>query len=329
MGISIFVYVFISFIINLIKTQELAVTYMAMYISKHRKIYLYRDKEYKTIKELEDQMLKNHQYVDHKYLLMTKIPSIDNYNTYHKEEQMYRNIFTRKFLTSTPPHVIEEYYIRKKLEYRCNGRTFTSYQKALDYVLNEKKKIPIKSTRKPYSTVLPPLEVVDWAKERIYCKKVWLLIWKYCDYYCYSRNNFALMRKKFLLEINYYREKYGAGNLVECPQLSSYADKYLKEVVPLSSSVDITKFENVGRASLARAPLIVNHWFGERKKYNFNTLFGGMETRHFTAMVWKSLKKIGIGVLQAGDKIYVKIIYDKNVNLPNQFIKNVLRKVRG
>uniref|UniRef100_A0A0N5BLQ6 SCP domain-containing protein n=1 Tax=Strongyloides papillosus TaxID=174720 RepID=A0A0N5BLQ6_STREA len=260
---------------------------------------------------------------------MTKISSLDNFNAHNKEEQIYRNIYTGKFLTSTPPLVIEEFFIRKRLIYRCNGKTFTSYQMALKYVFNEKMNNPIKYTRRPTSSVLSPLENVNWAKERIYCRKFWLFLWKYCDYNCYSRNNFEVMKQKFLSEINYYREKYGAGKLVESSKLSLYASKYIKEVVQLRSSMDITNFENVGKASLAKAPLIVNHWFGERKNYKFNTLFGSVRTRHFTAMVWKSVKQIGIGIFQEGNEIYVKLIYDKTVNLPNQFEKNVLKKVSG
>uniref|UniRef100_A0A0K0FIY9 SCP domain-containing protein n=1 Tax=Strongyloides venezuelensis TaxID=75913 RepID=A0A0K0FIY9_STRVS len=329
MRIYIIVYVSITFIINLVKTQEIAVTYMTKYIQKHRKIYLYRDKIYITMKELIEQMLKNHHYINHRYLLMTKIPSLDNYNTYHREEQIYRNISSGKFLTSTPPLVIEEFYIHKSLEYRCNGRTFTTYKNALKYVILEKMNNPIKHTRRPTSLILPKLENVDWFKEKIYCKKFWLTLWKYCNYYCYSRQNFDIMKHKFIAEINYYREKYGARKLVESLRLSSYADKYLKEIVPLRSSIDITNFENVGKASLEKAPLIVNRWFGEHKYYNFNTYFGGIKTRHFTAMVWKNLREIGVGVLQAGDEIFIKIIFDKHANMPDQFRKNVLNKVIG
>uniref|UniRef100_A0A0N5BLQ5 SCP domain-containing protein n=1 Tax=Strongyloides papillosus TaxID=174720 RepID=A0A0N5BLQ5_STREA len=327
MRIAIIVYVSITVIINLVKTQELAVTYMTKYKDKHRKIYLYRNNVYSTMEQLIEQVLKNHHYIDRKYLLLTNIPSFDDVKPYNDEEQIYRNIFTKKFLNSKPPLLIEEYYIRKSLKYVCNGRIFTSYNAALKYVIQEKLKNPIKHTRRPPSAVFLPLEKVNWAKEKIYCKKFWLILWKSCNYYCYSRKNFEVMKQKFLSEINYYREKYGVKKLVESPRLSSYAYKYLKEVVPFRSSMNITNFENVGKGSLTKAPLIINNWFGEHKNYKFNTPFGSTGTRHFTAMVWKSVRQIGIGIFQAGEEIYVKLIYDKTVNLPNQFETNVLKKV--
>uniref|UniRef100_A0A0N5BLQ4 SCP domain-containing protein n=1 Tax=Strongyloides papillosus TaxID=174720 RepID=A0A0N5BLQ4_STREA len=329
MRISIIVYVSITFIIDLVKTQELAVAYMTVHIGVNKMYYSYRDKFYATFSQLVGQIIKNHRYVDPKYLLMTKVSSLNYGEAYIKQERKYRKIYTGQFLKHKPILIIEEFYLYKKLRFMCNGRTFTSYQKALEYVLNEKINNPIRHTRRPSSTILPPLENVNWLEEKVYCKKFWLILWRNCDYYCYSRNNFEVMKQKFLSEINYYREKYGVGKLVESPQLSSTALRYLNEIVSLRSRMDVTKFENVGKASLARAPLIVNHWFGEHKSYKWNTRFGSTETRHFTAMVWNKTSKIGIAVLRVNNEIFLKIMYDNKVNIPNQFEENILKKVNG
>uniref|UniRef100_A0A0N5BLQ1 SCP domain-containing protein n=1 Tax=Strongyloides papillosus TaxID=174720 RepID=A0A0N5BLQ1_STREA len=284
---------------------------------------------YVTMKQMLEEIIKDHQYVHAKYLLLTKISLLGNGKAFIPEKRKYLNIYTGKFLTHTPRLIIEEFYIHNKLKYICNGRTFNSYQMALKYVMNEKRNNPIRYTRKPSSPILSQLEYTDWIKEKVYCRKFWMTLWGTCDYYCYSKKNFRVMIEKFLLEINYYREKYGAGKLVESKKLFTAALNYLREIVSLGSVIDITKFEDVEKASLAKAPLIMNHWFGEHKNYKWNTRFGSTETRHFTAMVWKSVSKIGIGVVQLGNYIYVKVIYDKKVNIPNQFEENVLKKISG
>uniref|UniRef100_A0A0K0FIZ1 SCP domain-containing protein n=1 Tax=Strongyloides venezuelensis TaxID=75913 RepID=A0A0K0FIZ1_STRVS len=329
MVISITVYAFITFFINLVTTQELAVTYITIHISSYKKYYSYRDNMYATEKQLKEEIIKNHGYVDPKYLLMTKISSFGKGKTLIKEEQKYRNIYTGKFLTPTPQLIIEEFYIRKRLIYKCNRKIFTSYNKALDYVLNEKTNNPLKYTRKPNFPILPPLENINWSKENIYCRKFWMKLWNYCDFYCYSRNNFTVMKEKFLIELSYYRQKFGVNKLVECKNLSTVALNYLKKIIPLNSKVDLRKFENVGISSLGKAPLIINHWFGEHKLYNQNTRFGSPETRHFTAMVWIKANKVGIGIIRQSNKIFVKIVYDRNVIMPSQFEKNALKKVNG
>uniref|UniRef100_A0A0N5BLQ7 SCP domain-containing protein n=1 Tax=Strongyloides papillosus TaxID=174720 RepID=A0A0N5BLQ7_STREA len=328
MRISIIVYVSITFVINLVKTQELAVTYMTMHMGK-RKFYSYREKTYATIRQMLMKVIKDHKHIDLRNLLMTKISSISNGVIYKKEEQKYRSLFTGNYVTHISPFVIIEYFIKNKLKYICNGNTFYSYYDAFNYAMMAKRNHSKFPTQRPSSPLLPPLKNINWAREKVYCKNFWLILWKFCDYYCYSRNNFEVMKQKFLLEVNYYREKYGAGKLVESKKLSAAALNYLKEVISLSGRMDITKFENVGKGSLARAPLIMNHWFGEHKNYNWKTRFGSTETRHFTAMVWKSASKIGIGVVRSGNDIYVKVMYNMNVNMPNQFEENVLKKVSG
>uniref|UniRef100_A0A0K0FIZ2 SCP domain-containing protein n=1 Tax=Strongyloides venezuelensis TaxID=75913 RepID=A0A0K0FIZ2_STRVS len=329
MRISIIACVSILFIINLVKTQELAVTYMIMYMGQHRKVYSYRERLYATIKQMLEEIIRDHTHVEREDLLTTKISSIRDGVIYKKEVRKYRNMITGAYETHVSPYLITEYFINGKLKYICNGRTFQFYYDAIKYAIMLKRKNRLSTTRRPSLPVLPPPKNVIWAGERIYCRKFWLLLWRNCDYYCYSRNNFEIMKQKFLLEINYYREKYGAGKLVENRRLSVAALIYLKEVISLRSRIDLTKFENVGRASLARAPLIVNHWFGEHKHYNFKTFFGSMKTRHFTAIVWKGVKEIGIGVLKVDNEIYIKVMYDKIVNMPHLFKQNVLKKVSG
>uniref|UniRef100_A0A0K0FIY7 SCP domain-containing protein n=1 Tax=Strongyloides venezuelensis TaxID=75913 RepID=A0A0K0FIY7_STRVS len=326
MHISIIVYVSIPFIINLVKTQELAVTYMKMYMRRNRKFYSYRERMYFTFKQMIEEIFKDHRPIDPRYLLITKIASLGNNGAYIPEQRKYKNATTGTYETHISPYLITEYYIRNSLKYVCNGETFNSYRKALEYAMEAKRHDHSVPTGIPSSPLLPPIDSNSLVYEKIYCRKFWWILWEFCDYHCYSSDNFKVMKKKFLLELNYYRAKYGAKPLVEDQYLSSAAQRLLTKVVLMRTKIDITKLENIGKGTLITAPLILNKWFGEHKLYNHKN-FGNPKTKHFTAMVWKSVTSVGFGIMRVGNEIFVKLIYYKKVNMPNQYEEIVLEKV--
>lgn len=69
-----------------------------------------------------------------------------------------------------------------------------------------------------------------------------------------------------------------------------------------------------------------NKWFDEGKKYNYRRATFTGATGHFTQVVWKSSKYLGIGVARS-DKgvVYVCANYDPRGNMMTQFLQNVLR----
>lgn len=65
-------------------------------------------------------------------------------------------------------------------------------------------------------------------------------------------------------------------------------------------------------------------WFNEYKDYRFNNLFSSA-TGHFTQVVWKDTKYLGIAVARSPKAVYVCANYDPKGNVMRQFLQNVLR----
>ena len=71
----------------------------------------------------------------------------------------------------------------------------------------------------------------------------------------------------------------------------------------------------------------VNMWYGEVDVYDFNNQGFSMGTRHFTQVVWKSVKKIGLGVsCDNQQRCYVVCHYYPSGNNEGQYYNNVFPK---
>ena len=71
----------------------------------------------------------------------------------------------------------------------------------------------------------------------------------------------------------------------------------------------------------------VNMWYGEVDEYDFNNQGFSMETGHFTQVVWKSVKKIGLGVTcDSQQRCYVVCHYYPAGNYEGLYYSNVFPK---
>lgn len=66
-------------------------------------------------------------------------------------------------------------------------------------------------------------------------------------------------------------------------------------------------------------------WYSEVSTYNYNNPGISMATGHFTQVVWKNSKNLGIGVARSLRGVYVCANYDPPGNFKGQFPQNVLR----
>ncbi|BFF91383.1 Golgi-associated plant pathogenesis-related protein 1-like [Drosophila madeirensis] len=66
-------------------------------------------------------------------------------------------------------------------------------------------------------------------------------------------------------------------------------------------------------------------WYMERALHDYSAPRLNAETEHFTAMIWKSSTKLGIGLVTKDDNNYVVARYKPKGNVKSEFKENVPR----
>uniref|UniRef100_A0A3Q3VP48 Golgi-associated plant pathogenesis-related protein 1 n=1 Tax=Mola mola TaxID=94237 RepID=A0A3Q3VP48_MOLML len=133
---------------------------------------------------------------------------------------------------------------------------------------------------------------------------------------------------------NEYRRKHQAPPLKLSSELSSEAGRYAESLAStriLKHSLESSRGscgENLAWASYDQSGKdVAARWYDEVKNYNFNCPGFSSGTGHFTAMVWQSTKKLGVGKAIASDgSSFVVARYFPAGNITNQghFENNVL-----
>ncbi|KAJ0000362.1 hypothetical protein NQD34_012204 [Periophthalmus magnuspinnatus] len=133
---------------------------------------------------------------------------------------------------------------------------------------------------------------------------------------------------------NDYRRKHQAPPLKLSRKLSNEATRYAESLAStriLKHSVESTRGscgENLAWASYDQTGKdVTDRWYEEVRHYNFKRPGFSSGTGHFTAMVWKSSKKLGVGKAAAQDgSTFVVARYFPAGNITNQghFESNVL-----
>ncbi|KAG7242064.1 hypothetical protein INR49_024110 [Caranx melampygus] len=125
---------------------------------------------------------------------------------------------------------------------------------------------------------------------------------------------------------NEYRRKHQAPPLKLNRKLSREAARYAESLAStriLKHSVESSKGnygENLAWASYNQSGKeVADRWYDEVKQYNFNRPGFSSGTGHFTAMVWKSTKEMGVGKAIASDgSSFVVARYLPAGNITNQ-----------
>ncbi|XP_028558448.1 Golgi-associated plant pathogenesis-related protein 1 [Podarcis muralis] len=144
--------------------------------------------------------------------------------------------------------------------------------------------------------------------------------------------------KQFAEEVlkahNDYRKKHGVPSLKLCKKLNREAQQYSEALAstrilkhsPESSSGKCG--ENLAWASYDQSGSeVADRWYNEIKSYNFQSPGFSSGTGHFTAMVWKNTKKMGVGKAAASDgSTFVVARYEPAGNIvnPGHYEQNVL-----
>ncbi|XP_062255454.1 GLI pathogenesis-related 2, like [Platichthys flesus] len=133
---------------------------------------------------------------------------------------------------------------------------------------------------------------------------------------------------------NEYRNKHQAPPLKMSSKLSTEAARYAESLAStriLKHSQESSRGscgENLAWASYDQSGKdVTDRWYDEVKQYNFSSPGFSSGTGHFTAMVWKSTQKLGVGKATASDgSSFVVARYFPAGNITNQghFENNVL-----
>uniref|UniRef100_A0A1B6GU91 SCP domain-containing protein n=1 Tax=Cuerna arida TaxID=1464854 RepID=A0A1B6GU91_9HEMI len=150
-----------------------------------------------------------------------------------------------------------------------------------------------------------------------------------------SSNETAETFTKEALRIhNEYRAKHGVPALSIDPEISKFAQAWADHLAEKNQFAHRTNNpygENIFWSSAsASAKVMCDSWYGEEAGYNydidpFKSGGGGLRSGHFTQMVWKQSKSLGIGraFTKSGTMIAVAN-YSPRGNIIGQFTANVL-----
>uniref|UniRef100_A0A673K4L6 GLI pathogenesis-related 2 n=1 Tax=Sinocyclocheilus rhinocerous TaxID=307959 RepID=A0A673K4L6_9TELE len=160
---------------------------------------------------------------------------------------------------------------------------------------------------------------------------------------CTSNNSLCLsvadssFEAKFLQTHNAYRKQHGAPPLTInknlCRSSQEWAEYLLSIRTLMHSSGEYG--ENVYYAwssattisvPFANVSLAVESWYSEIKDYNFSRPGFTSKTGHFTQVVWKDTKEVGVGLATDGNTTFVVGQYLPAGNISNAgyFERNVL-----
>ena len=146
-----------------------------------------------------------------------------------------------------------------------------------------------------------------------------------------DRLDLAAFRAGALQQHNRYRAKHGAPPLVLSMQLNEVAQQHAEQLARTNQFLHSGQEdygENLYASSDSTPPrpeAVVDSWYNEIHRYDFNQPGFRPGTGHFTQVVWKSSQELGIGIAQgANGTWYVVGNYRPPGNIVNQFAPNVL-----
>ncbi|CAF1111504.1 unnamed protein product [Adineta steineri] len=154
-----------------------------------------------------------------------------------------------------------------------------------------------------------------------------------------SANAFTADQIRFqqetLVHHNTLRARHCAANLALDDNLNKIAQSYAEKLVNTNSFAHSNNGygENLymmsSSASLAslHGKTATQSWYDEVKDYNYSQPGFSAKVGHFTQVIWKNSKQLGVGVAfsKDGRKAVVVTNYSPPGNYMNQFDQNVLR----
>ncbi|XP_042236347.1 uncharacterized protein LOC121875743 isoform X2 [Homarus americanus] len=136
--------------------------------------------------------------------------------------------------------------------------------------------------------------------------------------------------------VNEHRAKHGVSKLKLNKEMNKYAKEWAKKLAvneKMSNNPDSKYGENLYSVTSntnnfkVKSDEVVDKWYGEHKEHKFGEEPKGtlLKSGHFSQMVWKDTKQMGVGKARnaAGTKVFVVANFDPQGNWMGQFADQV------
>ncbi len=138
--------------------------------------------------------------------------------------------------------------------------------------------------------------------------------------------------------INMYRYCHQSPNIIYDIEIESYAQNWADYLL-LNGKFEHSDSKLYGEnlfylyqssiTNLTPTDIIkkaIDSWYNENTLYDYKKNIFQPDAGHFTALVWKSTKKYGIGYASNGKTTIITMNFSPPGNVQNQFIYNVFSK---
>uniref|UniRef100_A0A0K0G220 SCP domain-containing protein n=1 Tax=Strongyloides venezuelensis TaxID=75913 RepID=A0A0K0G220_STRVS len=301
----------------------------AMIEKTNKQYYSYCGKIYPTKMLMWEKIRKKHSTINSSNILLLNIGTYLKHGPFQKAPQhIYENPLLNFAIKRPSSIVIQEFYIRRKAYYNCLERTFQDYDKAKGYA--QLMTLRVKYTFKQRLHPEVPKELNILKKIRYFCfsSRIWLSVWKNCYYYrCFAAHNFKQFKLRLLNELNLYRMRHNANPVIVKNLATKLAEAYLQRILntglKFTSQSDLQYYES---SPYYFAPLFFKKWYDEGKHYRYGSQIEIRGTEHFTAMIWKAVKYVGIAVKEVNNIVHMYIVFQPKPNGIKLFLSNVEKR---
>ncbi|XP_058118515.1 Golgi-associated plant pathogenesis-related protein 1-like [Anopheles ziemanni] len=145
--------------------------------------------------------------------------------------------------------------------------------------------------------------------------------------------SYTAFQQQVLQRHNELRAKHSAAPLVLDPAICQYAQEWANTLASRNVMQHRTNgkygenlFAQFGNTNVT-ASQAVDSWYNEIKYYQFGASqpHNFSQVGHFTALVWKNSRRLGVGIASRGSNVYVVCNYDPAGNFMGQYHLNVSR----
>uniref|UniRef100_A0A0K0FJA5 SCP domain-containing protein n=1 Tax=Strongyloides venezuelensis TaxID=75913 RepID=A0A0K0FJA5_STRVS len=236
---------------------------------------------------------------------------------------------------------ITYYWFNYRIWYELNNFLFKKHSDVVSYylklcfgVLRNKDKLPIggEALRPRFLKDYPKfLKLAEYSYPEIlkanpFTDFIWRRVWLGCDFNCFAKNQFKLLKIGFLTELNEYRKLHGVGPLKIDHLLQEKAEKHARRHTPrfhpqfkenpfIGHITVSCPVEQANYLMKKMYEILLSNYDWYSKKHN-NT------SKVFLQLIWKSTKKIGIGYRIINGHIYILLLFSPKGCIKN-FEKNV------